>query len=173
MLNKGDYVNYAAQGICQIEDIRTMKFSPQSGRQMYYQLRPLEQDHTQVYVPVENEKLVERMRAILSPTEIDQTILSVKHQAMPWISERKQRSAQFQEILARRDERELLLLVSCLYLKSKETSKGLSDTDAQVLRRAEGIIQREFAFSLGITPQNVGRYIREKLEMEEPSVAQS
>lgn len=171
MLKKGDYVNYAAQGICQIEDIRTMKFGSQSGRHQYYQLRPLEQDHTQVYVPVDNEKLVEQMRPILSPAEIDETIVSVKHEAMPWVPDRKQRSVQFQEILTRRDERELLMMVSCLYLKSKETAKGLSATDAQALKRAEDIIQREFSFALGISPQSVGQYIREKLEIEEPSTA--
>lgn len=169
MLKKGDYVNYAAQGICQIEDIRTMKFGDQSGRHQYYQLRPLEQDHTQVYVPVDNEELVERMRPILSPAEIDETILSVQHEAMPWEPDRKQRSVQFHDILSRRDERELLMMVSCLYWKSRETAKGLSATDAQALKRAEEIIQREFSFALGINPQMVGQYIRRKLELKEPN----
>lgn len=66
--------------------------------------------------------------------------------------------------MSRRDERELLMLTSCLYLKSKESSNGLSSTDAQILKKAELIIEQEFSFSLKISMQSVGAYIHEKLD---------
>ena len=83
--------------------------------------------------------------------------------SLQWIDDCKQRAAMFRKILLQRDERELLLLVSCLYLKSREGSKALSASDVQILKAAEEIIEQEFSFSLKISTQQIGNYIREKL----------
>lgn len=160
-----DYVNYKTRGVCKIEDLRPMKFGPDSREREYYILRPVHQESSQIFVPADNQTLIDQMRPVLSPEEIDRIILSVKDQSLTWEKDRKARSARFQEILARRDERELLMLISCLYLKSKETANRLSSTDTQILKKAELIIEQEFAFSLKISMQSVGIYIRKKLDM--------
>lgn len=159
-----DYVNYKTQGVCKIEDLRPMKFGPDSREREYYILRPVHQESSHIFVPADNQTLIDQMRPVLSPEEIDRTIISVKDKSLIWDKDRKKRMAQFQEILSRRDERELLMLISCLYLKSKESANGLSSTDAQILKKAEHIIEQEFAFSLKISMQSVGAYIREKLD---------
>lgn len=163
MFCQNNYVNYGVHGICRIEDVCSMKFNSDSGLREYYILKPLNQESAKIFVPADNHKLTERMRPVLSPEEIDEIILSTKDQNMHWISDRKQRALQFQSILMKRDERELLLLVSCLYLKSRECAKGISNTDAQVLKKAEHIIEQEFSFALKISTQSIGYYIREKL----------
>ena len=160
---KNDYVNYGTQGICRIEDIRVLKLTPGSGGRSYYILRPVHQEHASIFVPTDSQALLARMRPILSPAEIDRIILSVKGQAMGWICDRKERAAQFQAILSRRDERELLLLIRCLCLRSREDPKGLTDGEAQVLKKAEQIIDQEFSFSLNLSQQAIGSYIRGKL----------
>lgn len=158
-----DYVNYKTQGVCKIVDLRTLRFEPDSREREYYILRPVHQESTQIFVPADNQSLIEKMRPVLSPEEIDRTILSVRDQRLLWIKDRKKRMAQFQDILSRRDERELLMLISCLYLQSKETANGLSSTDTQILKKAESIIDQEFSFSLKISAQSVGAYIRSNL----------
>lgn len=168
---KGDYVNYSTQGICKIEDMRSIQFGADPRPRNYYILRPVHQGNAEVFVPADNPKLMERMRPILSAQEIDAAICSVRNQQMDWISDRKERTAQFQEILSRRDEKELLLLVSCLYLHSKESPRGLSPTDTQTLKRAETIIAQEFSFSLGIQMEDIGNYIRSRLEADDPARA--
>ena len=120
-----------------------------------------------MFVPTDNPQLTGRMRPVLSPEEIDQIIRSVRGRDLPWIRDRKQRSVRFQDILVRRDEEELLLLARCLYQKSREGRKGLSSADAQTLKKAEEIVDREFAFSLRLAPQSVGAYIRRILGLEE------
>lgn len=162
-----EYVNYGCQGICKIEDLRFMKFG--SVGHDYFVLKPVHQENASIFVPADNQNLLARMRPILAPEEIDQIIASVKDQDMLWISDRKARAAQFQAVLSRRDERELLLLVSCLYLKSQENPKGLSSTDAQILQQAEHIIEQEFSFALQISPQDIGSYIRKRLGIVEPA----
>ena len=106
------------------------------------------------------------MRPILSREEIDRLILSVKDRRLEWLPDRKERTEQFRQILAGRDERQLLLLISCLYLRSQESGRGISAAEARLLKKAEDVIRQEFAFSLGISPEEIGRYIQARLGME-------
>ena len=169
MYRKGDYVNYSTQGICEIEDVHLIKFNSDSQARKYYILKPIHQKNACIYVPIDNQKLLRQMRPILSSDEIDKTILSVRNSEIPWTKDRKQRTSEFQAILSRRDEKELLQLASCLYLKSKDGTKGLCSSDSQILKKVETIIAQEFSFSLKINPQDIGTYIRQKLNLSEPA----
>lgn len=161
MYQKDDYVNYGAHGICKIEDIRVMDFQTGNGAQEYYIIKPILPGSATIYLPVSNPKCKERMRPILSQDEIDSIIVSVKNEQIPWPNDRKKRMAQFQEMVSRRDERELLLLASCLHRQMM--SKGLPAGERDLLRKVEGIIEQEFSFSLQISACNIGEYIRQKL----------
>lgn len=94
MPNINDYVNYGTQGICKIEDIRPMKFSFDSCERNYYILKPVHQENACIFVPAENQKLIEQMRPILSPEDIDRIILSAKKQKKSWTNDRKKKSKQ-------------------------------------------------------------------------------
>ncbi len=167
MLYENDYVNYSTNGICKIEEIRSMKFGGSPFESKYYILRPLDQSNGTIFVPADNQKLVDCMRPILSPSEIDAIIASVKNQCPSWIEDRKQRKAVFQEILSKRDERELLLLVICLHAREAECEKGLSASDAATLKKAMAVIDQEFSFSLKISRQEIRSYLREKLGLSQ------
>ena len=87
---------------------------------------------------------------------------------MPWIEDRKLRAASFQTILKACALKDLLRLVACIYRKRSElTAKGkkLAASDENTLRRAEGLIENELSFVLGLKGDQVGAYIREKLGM--------
>ena len=161
-----EYVNYSTDGICRIEDIRPMTFDGAGGEKEYYILKPVGQDRANIFVPADNPRLTGRMRPILSREEIDRLILSVKDRRLEWLPDRKERTEQFRQILAGRDERQLLLLISCLYLRSQESERGISAAEARLLKKAEDVIRQEFAFSLGISPEEIGRYIQARLGME-------
>ena len=163
MIDIGGYVIYGSMGICKVESLSLLKFHGSTDKQQYYTLVPRYHKDSKVYVPADNKDLVERMRPILSQNEIDRIILSAKDASISWEPNHKTRADQFHAILLRRDERELLLLISCLYLRSKQSEKGLTAGDARILKAAEDIIQEEFAFSLHIPTQEVGNYIKNKL----------
>lgn len=163
MLSKGGYVRYGANGICQVEDLRQMQFDSRRSPRPYYVLRPVRQQDACLFLPADNPELMGRVRPIPSPQEIDQTILSIRDQEMPWIEDRKERTARFQEILSRQRGQELLLLAGCLYRRKRESPKGLSYSDEQILRKAEAIIAEALTFSLKLEAQNVNDYIRRKL----------
>lgn len=165
-----EYVSYGTQGICQIEAIRSIQFEGCSGAREYYVLHPIDQVQSSIFVPVDNQRLTDRMRPVLSPKEIDRAILSVKGRQLSWVRDRKQRAELFHKILTERKPEDLLLLAGCLYRHAQEEPKGLSSSDAQALKTAEATIEQEFAFSLQLGTRTVGSYIREKLGLAEDAV---
>lgn len=160
---RGDFVKYGTQGIFRIEDIRPMRFGRGSRLQCYYVLHPIASGKAEIFVPTANSSLVARMRPVPSAKEIDAMILSVRGQSLPWIADRRERTANYQQILARRSEPELLLLIGCLFLQSHQRTKGLTPADAQLFKEAKAIIGEEFSFSLHLPAEEVGGYIRAKL----------
>ena len=162
MVSVNGYVNYGSAGICKVESISPLDFQKNS-KELYYTLIPVFQNNSKVYVPADKKELVSKMREILSKEEIDKLILDVKNQSLRWNPCYKARIDQFHDILFRRDERELLMLISCLYIRNKEAEKGLTPGDVRVMKLAEDIIKKEFAFSLNISEEEVDNYIKNKL----------
>ena len=160
------YVNYGAQGICRVEGVRSARFGGAKARD-YYLLSPVHQPETSIYLPVDNPLLASKMRPVLTPEEIDRTIRSVRGIQMPRIEDFHLRAQRFSEILSRRDERELLLLVGCLYLRGEQRPQGLSIGDRQTLRQAQRIVEEEFSFSLHLQADQVGAYIRNLLGLSD------
>ena len=158
-----EYISYGTQGICQVEGIRSIRFEGCMEAREYYVLHPIGQIQSRIFVPVDNPRLTDRMRPVLSPDEIDQILFHAKEHHLAWVQDRKQRAELFHKILTERKPEALLLLAGCLYQHAQEEPKGLSSSDAQALKTAEAIIEQEFAFSLHLGPQTVGEYIREKL----------
>ena len=159
MYGKGDYISYGGHGVCQIADVRSMDFG--SGEQEYLVIEPIASGGATIYLPASNQTVQTRMRPVLTREEIDVIISSVKNQQMPWPADRKVRMNQFQQILSRRDTRELLLLASCLH--KRKTGKGLPTSEIEILHKVEGLIEQEFSFALHISRAEIGQYIRDRL----------
>ena len=159
MYGKGDYISYSGHGVCRIADIRSMNFG--NGEQEYLVIEPIASGSATIYLPSGNPKTQTRMRPVLTREEIDAIIFSVKNDQMPWTADRKQRTHQFQQILSRRDTRELLLLASCLHKRKSE--KGLPTSELDMLHKVEGLVEQEFSFALHISRAEIGQYIRDRL----------
>lgn len=159
MYGKGDYISYGGHGVCRIADVRSMDFG--SGEQEYLVIEPIASGDATIYLPSANQTVQTRMRPVLTREEIDVIISSVKNRQMPWPADRKERMNQFQQILSRRDTRELLLLASCLH--KRKTEKGLSASELEILHKVEGLIEQEFSFALHISRAEIGQYIWDRL----------
>ena len=166
MFRINDYVNYDIYGICQIEDIRPHSFDSMPATRDYYILRPLAKPEATVFVPTDNERALGRMRRVLTAAEVDEAIENARDQKLGWISNRKDRLARFNEILLQRDESELLSMIYCLLLHERDSHKALSSTEAQMLKKAEHIIDQEFSFSLNLRESSIGAYVRARIGAE-------
>ena len=132
-------------------------------RSASYVLRPVFEKSSKVYIPTNSSTVAEHIRPILSQREIDETILEAMDGKIEWTNDYKKRAEQFRQILSRRNEKELLQMISCLYLHAKESGKSLTSSNAHMLKMAQSMIEQEFAFSLNIEPEEVGKYIQMKL----------
>lgn len=159
MYGKGDYISYSGHGVCRIADVRGMDFG--NGEQEYLVIEPIASGSATIYLPSGNQNVQTRICPVLTREEIDVIISSVKNDRMSWIADRKQRMYQFQQILSRRDTRELLLLASCLHKRKSE--KGLPSSELEILHKAESMIEQEFSFTLKISRGEIGQYIRDRL----------
>ena len=75
MFNIDDVVVYGTEGICRVTGITEMKFGGEKSE--YYILAPVEKEENTVYVPKNNEKILQRMRKILSAEEANHLIASL------------------------------------------------------------------------------------------------
>lgn len=164
----GDYVSYTSSGVCRIEDIRQETPVGKEEAKTFYILKPLADPSSTIFVPTTSPVLLAKMKRLPNKEDADSMILTAKERQMPWIDDRKLRTAAFQTITKNCDLKELLDLVICIYQKQRELSslgKKLSASDENTLRRAEGLIENELSFILDLQKDQVGAYIREKLSI--------
>ncbi len=165
---KGDYVIYGIKGICCVEDVKMMSLSPEMPERPYYILRQEENRDLVMSVPADNKKLVAKMRHVLTKPQIDSLLESARGSELMWIDDKRERTERFGEILATGVQKELLLMISCIYLQKQELhtkNKKLNVSDDSTLKAAVKLVREEFAYALGIDPDDVGAYIRRALSL--------
>ncbi len=165
MFLKGEYVVYAVNGICLVEEIGPMRNSEEDDK-TYYILRPNNSPASVLYVPVDNPLLCGKMRKVFSKEEFDNIMSLAKNERMDWIDDRKKRIAAFKEILLHGDMKSLMLLADCIYRKKlllNQAGKRLSDADEHCYRTAARIVEEELAFVLGTQRTGALEYLNNAL----------
>lgn len=167
---KGQYVVYGTNGICTIEDITEMSFTRGMAKAPYYILKPAATDSSTIFVPMNNEKLVSKMRSLMTKEEIDSLLLGMKDKELEWETDRRYRAENFHEIMTQGLTEDLLLMISCIYVRKRDLikqGKKLPATDSNTLKQAEKLVEEEFSHVLGLEPWDVGKYIRTLLDVPE------
>ena len=85
MHNKNDIVLYGNQGVCKVFDIVKKEMANEVNE--YYVLKPVNDVHSTVYVPTQNEKLTSKMKKILSVEEIYDLINDMPNEKEIWIDD--------------------------------------------------------------------------------------
>jgi len=168
MFQIGQMVSYGATGICTIEDIRQESLSRGGAKkQEFYVLRPVSTPTCTTYVPTGNERLLSKMRRVLTKEQIDAMLNSIRGEQLPWVEDPRRRAEEFGKILSGGIDGELLKLIACLYLEKKARSKGgkrFCQTDEKILTTAERMVSEEFSYALQIPHNQVSSYIACRLE---------
>ena len=156
----GDAVVYGVQGVCRIREMCTKKFGREE--QEYYVLCPIFDEKSVIYVPTDKPALLAQMRTVLTPEELRGLIDSAAHDETLWIEDDSHRRNFCAEVIKSGDRKALMQLVSMLYLHSEELrgqKKHFHIADERSLKQAKKLLHDEFAFVLGITPEEVPDYI--------------
>lgn len=167
MYSKNDIVVYGRTGVCSIEDIKKKSFSIKSRYEnLCYVLKPLYDESSTVYVPVDNERLTSMMRRVLTKNEIDSMIEKVRADNLEWIDDQRERTETFKHILANGIRKDLLVMIRTLSLHKEhlaQNGKKLCSSDDGILKDAKREVSQEFAYALGIDQSGVEPYILERL----------
>ena len=164
MYSVNERIHYGGSGVCVIQEIATMRFG--RTRERYYVLKPVYQNASLIYVPVENEQLVAKMRPVLSRDEVEALIESVPEIPTAWEEDPQARKAAFDSLLRSNECRSLIVLIKTLNAhkeRRQADGKSLHVSDETFLREAQRLLYDEFAGALDIQPAQVHAYIMDRI----------
>ena len=162
-----DTILYSTQGVCKISEISEMDLSGSNVE--YYVLKPVYEDNSTIFIPVNNETLTTKMRRVLSSKEIYDLIKTMPGEETIWIENENARRGHYKEILMRCNPIELIRLIKTLYLRQQTqqaSGKKLHTADETFMKSAEKILYEEFAYVLDIKLEQVLPLIMEHTNLK-------
>lgn len=156
----GDTVVYGAQGICKIDSVETKLIGRQ--KQDYYVLKPIFNQNTSVFVPVDNEALTAKMLSALTKAQINGLAKKVTDIEVIKASDENQKRELYKSILSSSNRERLVSLIKTIRFERdtrREAGKKLNISDEQTLRKAESLLYNEIAFVFGVEPDEAKNII--------------
>ena len=116
MFEKGEYIVYGHNGICEVEDITHLNLSGVDKGKLYYVLAPLNKKESRIYYPVDREK-DGRARRTITRAEAEQLLNEIPRIALIEVVNDKMREDIYKPVsythldVYKRQDAELLLLL--------------------------------------------------------------
>lgn len=167
MYQAGDKVVYGIHGVCRVVDLEERTVDRK--QVTYLALEPLGQDGARFFVPTHNAAAMAKLRRLLSREELEAMLSSREESIDNWIQNENLRKQTYRELINSGDSARLMRMVRTLYHhKAAQAAAGRKChlCDESFLRDAEKLLTGEFCLVLGMEPEQVCRYIREKLKEE-------
>ena len=166
MHNVGEKVVYSSNGVMEIVDIRE-ELVLDAPKKYYvlcaYGAQSASQTASQTFVPVDNEKLVSKMRPLLTREEVMEIIGSLDSiPAAEWIRDNRARSESFKVTI---EEGDRVKMISMIKLINKTAERRAEEgkknylADENAMQRAEKLLYSEFATVLGIDESDIPDFI--------------
>lgn len=161
LFNIGDMVVYGSQGVCKIDAIQ----EKQIGKAVmnYYVLKPVFNENTSVFVPVENATLTSKMQDLLTRSQAKELINEVANIEILKSTDENHKREQYKNIIASGDHKALISLIKTIVAereKRRVTGKKLNMNDEQVLRKAETLLYSELAVVYGVELSEANNLIK-------------
>lgn len=163
MFKVNDYVVYATTGVCQVLDIKKEQFLNDEPRD-YYSLSPIFSENTIVKLCV--DQAADCLRNLHSKEEIARIIKEMPDRTPLWIDDERERSRIYRTLLKTGKCNDLITLINSIYCHKNNvtsTAKKYNKNDDDLMKRAENLLNEEFAFVLGMDPEEVTDYIQSQL----------
>jgi len=145
-----EIVAYSSQGVCEITEICQREVA---GNLMdYYVMKPVFDSRSTVFVPVDNERLVSRMRRTMTAEEANDLLDNINEGEIIWVDNDAERREKYQGILTEGLPSQLLSMFRTLVLRKKtleDCSRKLRSADENCMKQAEKLISRECAYACG------------------------
>lgn len=165
--SKGETVVYGGSGVCEIDDIKDVRFYHERP-QKYYILRPLFVNQAQVvYVPFNNEKLTSKIKPVITKKEALDLIHGITECSVEWVEDRNARKELFNGLMSSGDRKDIVDVISTITARRKmleDEGKSLNQQDEKILTDATRRMNAEFAVALGMDPKEIPEFIEVELE---------
>lgn len=153
MFIAGETIIYGSIGVCEIKEISENRLT--GTMRQYYVLQPVDTDKNVIYVPVDNEKLVSRMRAVPSKKEITKLMKEVDSEEVLWIDNNIERTQVYREIIADGELKKNIRLLRTLNRRSVnllENGKHLPKSDERIFKECSKLISHELSSIMQLSP---------------------
>lgn len=159
----GDKVVYGALGVMEIIEITDQTVGDVTRK--YYVMKEYSSNSPSLtYVPLDNETLTSQMKPLLTKDEIVEVIRKAKNSPpLEWIEDNRARSEAYKKILSTADRALMLSMIDSVYktgIRREEEGKKNYIADENSMKRAEKLINTEFALVLGIPESDVPEFIK-------------
>lgn len=164
MFEKGDYIVYGTNGVCEIKDITTIEMEGIPKGRLYYILNPKHYKDSKIFTPVDSEKT--SMRAVMTREEADELIHSIPAMEQLRITNDKLREEQYKQAVRSCDCRDWIRIIKTLHLRRQERlaqGKKTTAMDEKYLRIAEDNLYAELALALELSEEEMEDYITKSI----------
>lgn len=164
MFSAGQAVMFGTDGVCFIKETTWIDMSGENRE--YFVLAPVHDQKSTVYIPVDNPELTARMRPVITAEKIEALIAEVSEQSAAWIADDAERKEFCDRVLKSGDRKDLMMLIEMLWRhreEQKANKRRFQIADDNFLKRAERMLNDEFAYVLGINRDEVPKYIVDKI----------
>lgn len=165
MYEIGNYVAHYKEGICEVVAIGPLNISCSDKKKEYYTLKPVYDSGGILYTPVANER--GQIREVITAQEAEKLIEDMPKIEALGIAEEKKREALYKEAVFKNECRAWIAVIKTSYsrkMKRLSSGKKSINMDDKYLGMAEKFLFGEFAMALGISKEEVRKYIAEKME---------
>lgn len=167
MFQIGNTVIYGVHGVCKIVNIEKRQFMGEEKE--YYVLRPVSDSGATLFAATQSDKVLSKMRNILSEQEVFSLIEAMPQQEYIWYDNENERKEQYKKLIAKGDHKELIGMIKAIYLqKQKREAEGkhLYISDERFFKEAERILYDEFQYVLNIKKEDLLPLILSKITNE-------
>ena len=151
LFNIGDTVVYGAQGVCKIDTVQEKQIGKQAIK--YYVLKPVFNENTSVFVPIENAVLTAKMQSILTLSQAKELINEVPNIKILKNTDESHKRELYKNTIASGDHKALISLIKTIVAereRRREAGKKLNMNDEQTLCKAETLLYSELAIVYGV-----------------------
>ena len=167
MFEIGNKVAYSPNGVCEIVEISKEKFGTEYRE--YYVLKPIFDERSKYFVPVDNEKCTAKMRRVASEKDAKKLFENLSAIKGDWIDNEEKRKNFFKEKIAENDLEEIATMVKIIHKKKIElldAGRCLHKTDEMALKDAERLLYDELAYLLKLERNKTLEITLEKMNIK-------
>lgn len=158
MIQEGDIVVFKCRGLYKVQKVGTLDFSGADRKKIYYTLQSVDDEKEKAYIPVEGEHNIRRPatreEALTLIDEMDEV-------EVLWVSSERMREREYKACIAGCDCEAWVKMLKTLHQRT--TKRGtITSIDKKYRQIAERALYSEFAYALGISPDEVDGFIKDR-----------